>query len=82
MNYKCILHFNSDPLKMCFSCSVDENLSKFKISRTRRKVLCDIPKREDGTVGELVIQNPAPVPFHTMTLWDGKKHDKKYVQWK
>ena len=67
---------------MYFSCSVDEKSSKFQISRTRGKVLCDIPKREDGTVGELVLQNPAPVPFHALTLWDAKRHDIQYVQLK
>ncbi|PFX17637.1 hypothetical protein AWC38_SpisGene18024 [Stylophora pistillata] len=66
-----------NPLQIYFSCSVNENLAKFQISRTRKKILCHIPKREDGTVGELVIQNVAPVPFHTMLLWDGKQHDKK-----
>lgn len=72
-----ILLFNRDPLQIYISCSVNENLAKFQISRKRKKVLCHIPKREDGTVGELVIQNVAPVPFHTMILWDGKQHDKK-----
>ena len=67
---------------MYFSCSVDEKSSKFQISRTRGKVLCDIPKRADGTVGELVLQNPAPVPFHALTLWDAKRHDIQYVQLK
>ena len=57
---------------MYFSCAVDENSSKFQISRTQGKVLCHIPKREDGTVGELVIQSPAPVPFHAMPVWDVK----------
>jgi len=64
---------------MYFSCSVDEKSSKFQISRTRGKVLCDIPKREDGTVGELVLQNPAPVPFHGLIAWDAKLHDIRYV---
>lgn len=72
-----ILLFNRDPLQIYFSCSVNENLAKFQISRKCKKVLCHIPKREDGTVGELVIQNVAPVPFHNMILWDGKQHDKK-----
>jgi len=63
------------PFNMYFSCSVDEKSSKFQISRTRGKVLCDIPKREDGTVGELVLQNPAPVPFHALTVWDARLHD-------
>ena len=65
---------------MYFSCSVDEKTSKFQISRKRRIVLCYISKREDGTVGELVLQNPAPVPFHALTVWDAKLHDIKYVQ--
>ena len=67
---------------MHFSCSVDEKTSKFQISRKRRIVLCHIFKREDGTVGELVLQSPAPVPFHALTVWDAKLHDIKYVQCK
>ena len=65
---------------MHFSCSVDENLSKFQISRKQGKVLCNIPKREDGTLGELVIQKPAPVPFHALPLWDANLHAvERYV---
>jgi len=60
---------------MYFSCSVDEKSSKFQISRKQKKVLCNISKREDGTVGELVIQRPAPVPFHALPLWDADLHD-------
>ena len=59
--YACIL---------CFSCSVDANLSKFQISRKQGKILCHIPKKEEGTVGELVIRCPAPVPFHSLSEWD------------
>ncbi len=64
---------------MYFSCSVDEKTSKFQISRKRGIILCHIPKREDGTVGELVLQNQAPVPFQALTVWDDKLHDIKYV---
>ncbi|XP_020612511.1 uncharacterized protein LOC110050878 [Orbicella faveolata] len=64
-----------DPLHMYFSCSVDVKSSKFQISNTRGSVLCHIPKREDGTVGELVIRNPGPVPFHALPLWDSKLDD-------
>lgn len=67
---------------MYFSCPVDETSSKFQISRTRGKVLCDIPKREDGTVGELVLQNPAPVPFHALALWDTRLNNIQYVKLK
>lgn len=59
---------------MYFSCSVDENSSKFQISRKQGKVICNIPKREDGTVGELVIQKPAQVPFHALPLWNANLH--------
>ena len=59
---------------MYFSCSVDESSSKFQISRKQGKVLCNIPKREDGTVGELVIQKPALVPFHALPLWGANLH--------
>ncbi|XP_068748435.1 uncharacterized protein [Montipora capricornis] len=55
---------------MCFSCCVDGNSSKFQISRKQGKIFCHIPKSEEGTVGELVIQCPAPVPFHALPLWD------------
>ena len=55
---------------MYFSCSVDEKSSTFQISRKLGKVFCNIPKKEEGTVGELVIQRPAPVPFHALPLWD------------
>ena len=65
---------------MYFSCSVDENLSKFQISRKQGKVICNIPKREDGTVGELVIQKPALVPFHALPLWNAYLQDvRRYV---
>lgn len=64
---------------MFFSCSVDEKCSKFQISRIRGKIFCDILKRGDGTVGELALQNPAPVPFHALRLWDAKLHDIRYV---
>ena len=67
---KCVMHF---------SCSVDENSSKFQISRTKGKVFCHLPKREEGTVGELVIQRPAQVPFHALPLWDFNLYDIKYV---
>ena len=67
---------------MYFSCSVDENSSKFQISRRQGKVLCHIPKKDAGTVGELVIKCPAPVPFHALPLWDANRHDLKYVQCK
>ncbi|XP_068748432.1 uncharacterized protein [Montipora capricornis] len=55
---------------MSFSCSVDGNSSKFQISRKQGKIFCHLPKAEEGTVGELVIQCPAPVPFHALPLWD------------
>ncbi|XP_067033885.1 uncharacterized protein [Acropora muricata] len=55
---------------LCFSCSVDANLSKFQISRKQGKIFCHIPKKEEGTVGELVIRCPAPVPFHSLSEWD------------
>lgn len=60
---------------MYFSCSVDENSSKFQISRKLGKVFCQIPKKEEGTVGELVIQCLAPVPFHALPLWDANLQD-------
>ena len=60
---------------MHFSCAVDENSSKFRISRKQGTIYCHIPKREEGTVGELVIQCPAPIPFHVMPLWDVKLRD-------
>lgn len=66
---------------MYFSCSVDVKFSKFQISNTRGKVLCRIPKREDGTVGELVIRNPGPVPFHALPLWDAKLDDLRYAEY-
>ncbi|XP_020627256.1 uncharacterized protein LOC110064535 [Orbicella faveolata] len=69
------LHDISDPFNMYFSCPVDGKSSKFQISRMRGKILCDIPKKEDGTVGELVLQNPAPVPFHALAVWDAELHD-------
>ncbi|XP_031572249.1 uncharacterized protein LOC116306350 isoform X2 [Actinia tenebrosa] len=53
-----------------FSCSVNEKSSKFQISRKQGKIVCVMPKREDGTVGERVIQNIAPVPFHALEIWD------------
>ena len=65
---------------MYFSCSVDIKSSKFQISYKRGKVLCHIPKREDGTVGELVIRSPGPVPFHALPLWDAKLNDLRYAQ--
>ena len=65
---------------MHFSCSIDEKSAKFQISRTRGKVLCDIPKKEDGTVGELALQNPALIPFHALTVWDPSLHHIQYVQ--
>ena len=64
---------------MYFSCSVDGKSSKFQISRMRGKIFCDIPKRGDGTVGELVLKNPAPVPFHALTVWDAQQDDIRYV---
>lgn len=77
--YFLFLRSDSDPLNMYFSCSVDMKSSKFQISRTCGKVLCRIPKREDGTVGELVIRNPGPVPFHALPLWDAKLNDLRYA---
>ena len=76
------LHSDRDPFNMFFSCSVDGKSSKFQISRIRGKIFCDIPKREDGTVGELVQQNQASVPFHALTVWDYKLHDTRYVRCK
>ena len=65
---------------MCFSCSVDGNSSKFQISRKQGKIFCHLPKSEEGTVGELVIQCPAPVPFHALPLWDvGPSDSVPYV---
>ena len=55
---------------LCFSSSVDANSSKFQISRKQGKIFCHIPKKEEGTVGELVIRCPAPVPFHSSSVWD------------
>ena len=65
---------------MYFSCFVDINSSKFKISRKIEKIFCDISKRSDGTVGELVIQNLAPLPLHAMPEWDSELNDIGYVQ--
>ena len=65
---------------MYFSCFVDINSSKFQISRKVGKIFCDISKRSDGTVGELVIQNLAPLPLHAMPEWDGELTDIRYVQ--
>ena len=65
---------------MYFSCFVDINLSKFQISRKVGKIFCDISKRSDGTVGELVIQNLAPLPLHAMPEWDSELTDIRYVQ--
>lgn len=82
-NRTCYLLFffypDSGPLNMYFSCSVDIKSSKFQISCKSGKLLCDIPKREDGTVGELVIRNPGPVPFHGLPLWDAKLNDLRYA---
>ncbi|XP_015757152.1 PREDICTED: uncharacterized protein LOC107336599 [Acropora digitifera] len=61
---------SKDVCILCFSNSVDEDLSKFQISRKQRKIFCHIPKKEEGTVGELVIRCPAPVPFHSLSEWD------------
>ena len=74
------LLFYSDPLSMYFSCFVDINSSKFQISRKVGKIFCDISKRSDGTVGELVIQNLAPLPLHAMPEWDSELTDIRYVQ--
>ena len=74
------LLFYSDPLSMYFSCFVDINLSKFQISRKVGKIFCDILKRSDGTMGELVIQNLAPLPLHAMPEWDSELTDIRYVQ--
>ena len=60
---------------MHFSCAVDENSTRFQISRKQGKVTCNIPKREEGTVGELVIQGPATIPFHVLPLWDDNLRD-------
>ena len=72
--------FYSDPLSMYFSYFVDINSSKFQISGKVGKVLCNISKRSDGTVGELVIRNLAPLPLHAMQMWDGQLTDIGYVQ--
>ena len=74
------LLFYSDPLSMYFSCFVDINSSKFQISRKVGKIFFDISKRSDGTEGELVIQNLAPLPLHAMPEWDSKLTDIRYVQ--
>ncbi|KAL9951373.1 hypothetical protein ACROYT_G044026 [Oculina patagonica] len=74
------IHFDGaigDSLNMYFSCPADEKTSKFQISLKRGIILCHIPKREDGTVGERVLENPAPFPYHALTLWDAKLHDIK-----
>ena len=47
-----------------------KNLSKFQISRKQGKIFCHIPKKGDGTVGELVIRCPAPVSLHSLSEWD------------
>ena len=61
---------SKDTCTLCFSCSVDANLSKFQISRKQGKIFCHIPKKEEGTVAELVIRCPGPVPFHSLSEWD------------
>ena len=55
---------------LCFSSSVDANLSNFQTSRKQGKIFYHIPKKEEGTVGELVIICPASVPFHCLSKWD------------
>ncbi|XP_022803178.1 uncharacterized protein LOC111340580 isoform X2 [Stylophora pistillata] len=64
-----------DPLSMYFSCFVDIGSSEFQISRKVGKIFCNISKLNDGTVGELVIQNLAPLPFHAMPEWDSSLTD-------
>ena len=65
---------------MYFSCFIDINSSKFQISGKVGKVFCNISKRSDGTVGELVIRNLAPLPLHAMQGWDSQLTDIGYVQ--
>ena len=74
------IFFYSDPVSMYFSCFVDINSSKFQISGKVWKVFCNISKRSDGTVGELVIRNLAPLPLHAMQGWDSQLTDIGYVQ--
>ena len=74
------IFFYSDPVSMYFSCFVDINSSKFQISGKLGKVFCNISKRSDGTVGELVIRNLAPLPLHAMQGWDSQLTDIGYVQ--
>ena len=76
----CLVFFYSDPLSMYFSCFVDINSSKFQISGKVGKIFCNLSKRRDGTVGELVIQNLAPLPLHAMQGWDSELTDIGYVQ--
>ena len=50
------------------------------MSHKVRKLFCNISKRSDGTVGELVIQNLAPLPLHAMPEWNSGFTDIRYVQ--
>ena len=63
---------------MYFSCFVD--IKPFKFPPKVGKIFCNISKRSDGTVGELVIQNLAPLPLHAMPEWDSELTDIGYVQ--
>ena len=65
---------------MYFSCFIDINSSKFQISGKVGKVFCNISKRSDGTVGELVIRKLALLPLHAMQGWDSQLTDIGYVQ--
>ena len=77
-NSACLFRVDSDsiyiflqPLRctLYFTCSIEKS-SAFQCSKKLGKITCQFPKKQDGTVGELVLRNPAPIPFHTLPCWE------------
>ncbi|KXJ13390.1 hypothetical protein AC249_AIPGENE11907 [Exaiptasia diaphana] len=70
------LHFPSIiGCKITFSCPVVSHSSKFQLSKKQKRIVCRIPKKEHWVTGEMVLRNPAQVPFYAMDKWDTKSDD-------
>ena len=81
-NSACLFRVDSDsiyiflqPLRctLYFTCSIEKS-SAFQCSKKLGKITCQFPKKQDGTVGELVLRNPAPIPFHFIRCPVGRLH--------
>ena len=80
-NSACLFRVDSDsiyiflqPLRctLYFTCSIEKS-SAFQCSKKLGKITCQFPKKQDGTVGELVSVAEScsnSISFHTLPCWE------------